>query len=221
MHLFSKAHGILGSNGIVGGGLSLAIGAALHAKIQKTGQISVCFFGDGASNEGIFQESINLAAVLKLPVIFVCENNLYATETPISSATLSKNIADRAAAFGLPGVIADGNDVVDVYQKASAAAERARNGEGPTLLENKTYRTCGHYVGHMETGYRPKEELQAWKDRDPILLFATRLTDAGVVTEAAMAAMDAAIVEEFEAGMAFADASPSPAAESVTEFLLA
>ena len=210
MHVFSRELGILGTNGIVGGGLPVAVGAALHAKLRKTSQVSVCFFGDGAANQGVFHESLNIAAVKDLPVIFVCENNLYATETPVAVATRTANFADRAAVYGMPGLIADGNDVLDVYAKTCEAVDRARAGKGPTLIESKTYRTCGHYVGHLETGYRSKDELAAWRERDPIKLFSHHLIETGVLDDAAISQMEREVKAQIEAALTFALESPFP-----------
>ncbi|NLX07240.1 MAG: thiamine pyrophosphate-dependent dehydrogenase E1 component subunit alpha [Phycisphaerae bacterium] len=221
MHIFSKELGILGSNGIVGGGLPLATGAGLAAKLQKSDRVSVCFFGDGAANEGVFHESLNMAGVHRLPVIYVCENNLYATETPVRDATRTKDFADRAAIYGMPGVIADGNDVLDVHAKASEAVARARRGEGPTLLESKTYRVCGHYVGHAETGYRTKEELEQWQRRDPIQLFSKRLIDARIMTAEQIDRMREQVKKEFDDAYAWAKAAPSPKPESALDFVWA
>ena len=216
MHIFAKELGILGTNGIVGGGLPLSLGAGMHAKLRKTGQVSVCFFGDGASNEGTFHESLNIAAVQHLPVLFVCENNLYGTATRVDKATLTKNFADRAAPYGMPGVIADGNDVVDVYKKAVVAVQRARAGEGPTLLECKTYRHGGHYVGEVSS-YRPPEEVEAWHKRDPIKLFKQRLLDEGVMDEAAFGQMEQEIKAQVAAAEKFAIESPLPDGSEVLE----
>lgn len=181
MHIFVKELGILGTNGIVGAGLPLALGAAMHAKLGKEKKVCVCFFGDGAANNGTFHESLNLAAIQNLPVIFICENNLYATVTPVNRATKTKNFADRAASYGLPGVIVDGNDVIEVFKNAKKAVDKARNGDGPSLLECKTYRYYGHYVGEPGIGYRTKEEIEKWKERDPIKLFSKYLKDNRVL----------------------------------------
>jgi pyruvate dehydrogenase E1 component alpha subunit len=217
MHIFAKELGILGTNGIVGGGLTLAAGAAFHAKLQKTGQVAACFFGDGAANNGTFHEAINLAGVLRLPVVFVCENNLYATETAVSAATLTRNFADRAPGYGIPGEVMDGNNVLDVFEKAARAVERARGGDGPTILESKTYRTCGHYAGHAEGGYRSREELEAWRARDPIRLFSRHLMDEGVLDQAALARMEEEAEAAVQEAVRFASGSPFPAPEEALE----
>jgi pyruvate dehydrogenase E1 component alpha subunit len=168
MHLYEPAVGLLGTNGVVASGIPLAAGAALSAKLRGSRQVAVCFFGDGAVNEGGFHEGINMAATWDLPVVYVCENNLYATEMPFRQATKNVNVASRAPGYGIPGVQVDGEDVLAVYEKAREAIERARRGKGPTLLECLTYRFLGHHVGEPGTTYRSKEEVEEWKKRDPI-----------------------------------------------------
>jgi TPP-dependent pyruvate/acetoin dehydrogenase alpha subunit len=168
MHLYDPSVGFLGSNGVVPPGILIAAGAALSAQVRGSGQVAVAFFGDGAVNNGAFHEGLNLAATWNLPVLFVCENNLYATEMPFEQATKNTNVASRAAAYNIPGVQVDGNDVLDVYQKAGEAVERARRGEGPTLLECLTYRWYGHHEGDPGTAYRTKDEIARWKANDPV-----------------------------------------------------
>jgi len=168
MHLYDATAGFLGSNGVVPPGILIASGAALSAKVRGSGQVAVAFFGDGAVNNGAFHEGLNLAATWNLPVLFVCENNLYATEMPFEQATKNTNVASRAAAYKIPGVQVDGNDVLDVYQKTGEAVARARRGEGPTLLECLTYRWYGHHEGDPGTAYRTKNEIARWKANDPV-----------------------------------------------------
>src|ERR1700726_1665194 len=176
MHMVDFSLGILGANGIVGAGLPIATGSALAAVITGRDAVTACFFGDGASNEGPFHESLNLAAVWKLPVVFVCENNGFGEFTPMQTVTSVKDIAVRAKAYDIPGHIVDGNDVMEVYGYASEAVARARAGEGPTLLECKTYRWEGHVVGEQaflgSAGYRAESEVEAWKKKCPIIKFA-------------------------------------------------
>ncbi|MHB1483687.1 MAG: thiamine pyrophosphate-dependent dehydrogenase E1 component subunit alpha [Saccharofermentanales bacterium] len=167
MHISDFSVGMLGANGIVGAGIPQAAGAAWTCKYKKNGHVAVAFFGDGASNEGAFHEGINLAAVWKLPVVFVCENNLYGFSTHYKRTTTISDIADRAAAYGIPGVVADGMDVLDVYEKTRIAVERAKRGDGPTLIECKTYRYMGHSRFEKPT-YRTQEEVDEWKQNDPI-----------------------------------------------------
>ncbi len=183
MHLFAPEVGLLGSNGIVGAGIPLAVGAGYTFKMLRLERVSVAFFGDGAVNNWSFHEGINLASVWELPVVFVCENNLYATQMPFAKATKVQDVYKRAACYGLPGVGVDGNDVLAVYEAAAEAVRRARAGQGPTLIECTTYRTVGHYVGDPGTGYRPKEEIDRWRARCPLERFKQRLlTEFGVST---------------------------------------
>ncbi len=168
MHIYEPSVGFLGTNGVVPPGIPIAAGAALSAKLRKSGQVTVCFFGDGAVNNASFHEGLNMAAAWDLPVIYVCENNLYATETPFKKATKNISVASRAAAYSMPGEQVDGNDVLAVYERAGKAIDRARRGEGPTLIECLTYRWFGHHEGDPGTSYRSKEEIEAWKERDPI-----------------------------------------------------
>ena len=168
MHLYDPSVGFLGSNGVVPPGILIGAGAALSAKVRGTSQVSVAFFGDGAVNNGAFHEGLNLAATWNLPVIFVCENNLYATEMPFDQATKNTNVASRAAAYCIPGIQVDGNNVLEVHAKAGEAIERARKGEGPTLIECLTYRWYGHHEGDPGTAYRTKEQIAHWKSSDPI-----------------------------------------------------
>lgn len=167
MHLVAPEVGVMGANGIVGAGIPLAAGHALYSSLFNQGQVTVCFFGDGAVNHGYFHEGINMAALWKLPVVFVCENNLYAISTHISTAMACDTVAQRAAAYGIPGVEVDGNDVLEVYRQAQKAVDRARRGEGPSLLECKTYRFRGHHEGDDQS-YRTKEEVAAWKEKCPL-----------------------------------------------------
>jgi 2-oxoisovalerate dehydrogenase E1 component len=184
MHLYDRASGLFGTNGIVAAGISHAVGAGMSARAQGSDNIGVAFFGDGATGHGGFHESLNFAGAMHAPAVFVCENNLYATATPLAKTTLNPEIASRAAAYGIPGVAVDGNDVIAVYQVAADAVERARAGEGPTLIEAKTYRTVGHHEGDPVTGtYRTQAEVDEWAKRDPIKRFRSRLIDElGIVS---------------------------------------
>jgi TPP-dependent pyruvate/acetoin dehydrogenase alpha subunit len=176
MHLYDPSVGFLGSNGVVPPGILIGAGAALSARVRGSSQVSVAFFGDGAVNNGAFHEGLNLAATWNLPVIFVCENNLYATEMPFEQATKNTNVASRAAAYCIPGIQVDGNDVLEVHAKTGDAVKRARRGEGPTLIECLTYRWYGHHEGDPGTAYRTKEQIAHWKSSDPI----DRLRDQAV-----------------------------------------
>lgn len=216
MHVADFSVGMLGCNGIVGGGLGLAAGAAFSAKYRGTDQVAVAFFGDGASSKGQFHEALNWAAVKRLPAIFVCENNHYAQFTDPKYTISVENIADRAAAYGIPGEVVDGQDAVAVYLAASRAVARARRGEGPTLLEMKTYRYYGHYVGDAER-YRTREEVAAWRERDPLRLLEERLLAEGRCDRAAIEASLEAAAGEIDAAEQFAVASPLPDAALALE----
>jgi pyruvate dehydrogenase E1 component alpha subunit len=210
MHIADVTKGNLGANGIVAGGIPIAVGAALAAKKLKTGKVAVSFFGDGANNEGAFHEALNMAAVWKLPVIFVCENNGYGMSTSTERSTAVKNIADRASAYAMPGVIVDGNNFSEVAEAADAAVERARAGEGPTLIESKTYRYRGHSKSDRNR-YRTKEEIEDWMaNRDPIALFEAELKEFGIIDDAGIEAVREAVKKEIADGIEFAKDSPSP-----------
>ena len=209
MHIADFSKGNLGANAIVGGGIPIAVGAGLSAKMQKNGRVSVSFFGDGASNEGTFHESLNLAAVWKLPVIFVCENNLYGISVPTWQSTSVKDISVRAAAYGIPGITVDGNDVEAIDEAFKTAYERAVAGEGPTLIECKTYRWIGHWTGDPQP-YRTREEVDAWKQKCPIKRYREKLLEQGLFTAAELDAMEKAAADEAEAAAEFALNSPEP-----------
>jgi 2-oxoisovalerate dehydrogenase E1 component len=210
MHLFKPEVGFMGSSGIVGPSITLAAGGGYTAKLLKTDRVSVAFFGDGAVNNGSFHEGVTMAAAWGLPVIFVCENNLYATEVPFAKATKNPSVASRAQAYGLPGVEVDGNDVVAVYQAAGEAVCRARAGGGPTLLECKTYRVRAHSEGMREAGYRTQEEVNAWRARCPVALFEQRLMEGTLVGEAELKAIEAEVKALVEDAARFAEQSPWP-----------
>jgi pyruvate dehydrogenase E1 component alpha subunit len=215
MHIADVATGNLGANGIVGGGLPIAVGAALAIKKQKRDDVAMCFFGDGASNEGAFHEALNMAAVWKLPVVFVCENNKYGMSVSIERSMSVPNVADRAAAYGMPGVIVDGNNIADVEEAIAAATERARKGEGPTLVECKTYRTRGHSRSDRNR-YRSKEEIEEWKARDPIPHFESELLAHGIVTEDEVTAIRHSAEAEIAAGIEYARVGTDPDPSEVT-----
>jgi len=216
MHIADFSINMLGATAVVGAGIPIAVGAALSAKLRKTGQVVACFFGEGASNQGTFHEGINLAAIWMLPVIFVCENNLYAMGTRQSRVMLVENVADRASAYGIPGVVVDGNDVIKVYQAASEAVKRAREGKGPTLLECKTYRHKGHSRFDPAT-YRPKEEVEKWLKEDPIIRFQAKLLEMNVLTQGEMEKMRLDVNVHVENAVKFAMESPYPSPEEALE----
>jgi pyruvate dehydrogenase E1 component alpha subunit len=215
MHIADPSKGNLGANGIVGGGLPIAVGAALSAKRLGTGAVTVCFFGDGANNEGAFHEALNMASVWKLPVVFVCENNKYGMSTSTERSTAVKNIADRAVAYAMPGVTVDGNDFSAVSEAVDAAVERARKGEGPSLVENLTYRWRGHSKSDRNR-YRTKEEIADWQSRDPIAAMAKLLTDHKIATEDEIAGIEADATRIIEEAIAFATEGDNPKIEEVT-----
>lgn len=212
MHISDYALGILPTSAIVGGGIPIATGSALSAKLFGTGQVSVCFFGDGASNQGVFHESLNLAAIWDLPVIFVCENNQYAVSMPIQNAIAIEDIAQRAQGYGIPGHVVDGNDIDAVFAATAQAVERARSGMGATLLEFKTYRFRGHYIADP-VKYRSEQELANHLAGDPILRFRERLTAEGLMNDETYRRMEQEIKAEIENAVQFAQASP-PANET-------
>jgi 2-oxoisovalerate dehydrogenase E1 component len=211
MHLYDREHGVFGTNGIVAGGIPHAVGAALSARVKKTDDVAVAFFGDGAVNHGAFHESMNLAAAQNAGVVFVCENNLYATATPLALATRNTAIASKAAAYGMPSVVVDGNDVLAVREAAREAVTRARRGGGPTLIEAKTYRTVGHHEGDPLVGtYRSQEELDAWLKRCPISNFRIRLLGEYVIAAEAIETIDREVNAAVEDAVEFARRSPEP-----------
>ncbi|RWC34197.1 thiamine pyrophosphate-dependent dehydrogenase E1 component subunit alpha [Mesorhizobium sp.] len=210
MHIADVGKGNLGANGIVGGGIPIAVGAALSSQMMKTGKVVVSFFGDGANNEGAFHEALNMAAIWKLPVIFVCENNGYGMSTSTARSTAVKNIAERAAAYSMPGVIVNGNIFSEVAEASHQAVARARAGEGPTLIESKTYRHRGHSKSDRNR-YRTKEEIEDWmSNRDPIALFESELREFGFIDDKGIEAIRDAVAQEIADGIEFAKASPSP-----------
>ncbi len=210
MHVCHMPAGILGTNGVVGANLPIAAGAALAAKLRDTRQVTVCFFGEGAANTGAAHEALNLASVWDLPVLFVCENNLYAEFTPQSVHTKATSIADRASAYRMPGSTVDGNDAVAVHDAAEAAIARARAGQGPTLIEALTYRHRGHHEGDPMK-YRAKEEVDAWRRKDPIPRLRAWLSGRGFLTEADDARLVAEVTREVDEATEFARRSPWPA----------
>jgi pyruvate dehydrogenase E1 component alpha subunit len=209
MHIADFSRGMLGANAIVGGGIALATGGALSAQVRGTDQVAVAFFGDGAANQGVLHESLNLAAIWKLPAVYVCENNGFAESTPAEYSTSVEDIAARASGYGIPGVTVDSRDVMAVYEAAQAAIERARRGDGPTLLEAKTYRLRGHFEGDPEL-YRDAEERDTLQGADPIPLFRDRLLAMGILAPADVEAMAVEIQEALDEAVEHAKASPWP-----------
>ena len=215
MHIADSTVGMLGANGIVGSSIPLACGAALKAKIMGTNQVAVSFFGDGATNQGVLHESMNLASIWKLPVIFVCENNLYAQSTPSDYSVSIENIADRAKGYSMPGEVVDGMDPLAVFDCAKNAVSRARDGGGPTFIEAKTYRYRGHFLGDNPLRYRSDSEEFDWKKIDPIPKFRVFLLEEGGATKDELDDMELAINENIVRAVEFAKKSPFPSHEEL------
>ncbi len=209
MHIAEVDIGILGADAIVAAGIPIAGGAALSAQMRGTDQVTLCFFGDGATNTTRFHEGVNLASIWKLPIVYVIENNVYAETTPVSYAMNIPNIADRAVAYGIPGKTVDGNDVLAVHEVVGEALARARKGEGPTLVECKTCRYYGHYEGDTQT-YRTKQEFEECRKRDPIPRFRKKLIKMGVLTEKDADKINQEMLEELDKAVKFAEESPFP-----------
>ena len=212
MHIADMSKGMLGTNGVVAASVPLAVGAALTSKLKNLGRVAVAFFGDGGANQGVLHESMNLASVWKLPVIFCCENNQYAESTPVEYALSATHVADRAPGYNMPGFHVDGMDVFAVYDAAGEAVARARAGEGPTLLECLTYRFYGHTVFDNPLSYRTKEEEEYWRSRDPIKLFREAVLPQGEITEEELDQIDREAEASMEEAVKFADESPLPEA---------
>ena len=221
MHIADFDIGMLGANGIVAGGISIVTGAGLAAQLEGAGRVAVSFFGDGASNAGPFHESINIAATWKLPMLYVCENNLYAATTSAADTLALGDVAARAAGYGIPGVVVDGNDVIAVYEAAETAVNRARAGEGPTLIECKTYRWRGHTERPEQTDPRPQDEVEEWQQKDPINRLANSLLVQQLLSEEAWQKMDEEILAAIEDSVKFALDSPFPAPEMAVEDVFA
>ncbi|KXG74650.1 Acetoin:2,6-dichlorophenolindophenol oxidoreductase subunit alpha [Fervidicola ferrireducens] len=216
MHIADIETGNLGANGIVGGGIPIATGAALASKMKKDGKVTLCFFGDGANNQGVFHESLNIASLWKLPVVYVCENNQYGMSVAFKKSTAAENVADRAAAYNMPGEIVDGNDVEAVYFAVKKAVDRARRGEGPSLIEAKTYRWLGHSKSDANV-YRTKEEIEEWKKRCPIKRYRAKLVEEGVATEEELEKIEKEVEREIQEAIEYAKNSPEPSVEDIAD----
>jgi TPP-dependent pyruvate/acetoin dehydrogenase alpha subunit len=219
MHIYEPGCGFLGTNGIVGASVPLGAGAALAAQVKGTRQVAVSFFGDGAVSNSAYHEGINMAAIWNLPVVFVCENNLYATEMPFAKATLNTDVASRAAGYGIPGTAIDGNDAWAVYEAAGRAIGRARSGAGPTLIECKTYRPFGHFEGDPGIGYRTKDEIAEWKKRDPIDRLRERTGREELATADELDSIWREVEAEVQAAYEYAKASPQAQPGSVEDYV--
>ena len=222
MHIADFDIGMLGANGIVAGGIPIITGAAFAAQLRGAGSVAVCFFGDGASNAGSFHESINIAASWNLPIIYVCENNLWAVNTPSKASMPIDDIATRATAYGIPGIVVDGNDVLAVREVATEAVDRARNGEGPSLIECKTYRHRRHTERATQPDARPHNEVSEWMEKDPIDRLKMALnTQQGQLTDSEWEAMDQEIIKLVDTAVTFAATSPFPPVEAAGEDVFA
>ncbi|MDP4083774.1 MAG: thiamine pyrophosphate-dependent dehydrogenase E1 component subunit alpha [Bacillota bacterium] len=216
IHIADLEKGNLGANGIVGGGIPIAVGAALTSKMKKEGYVVLCFFGDGASNEGSFHESLNLASIWDLPVVFICENNQYGMSGSVKEMTRVENIADRAVSYGMPGKVVDGLDAIEIMNTVYDAVERARQGHGPTLIEAKTYRWKGHSKSDAKK-YRTREEEEEWRKKDGIKRFRDLLIEEGIFTEEKAKQLQEEAKQEVEDAVKFAENSPQPSIESLLE----
>ncbi len=223
MHVADFSKGILGANGIVGGGIGLAVGAALAAQLDRKGAVSVVFFGDGAANQGVLMEALNVSALWKLPLLLICENNGFSEFSPTETVTVGA-IADRAKPFGVPSAAVDGNDVIAVWQAASAAVRRARAGEGPSLIECRTYRLRGHVeseASFLQGRYRSDEEVADWATRDPIARLAGYLDEHAIAPASAREAIEAEIAAAVAEAVTYATDSPYPAPDQARQFMFA
>ncbi len=219
MHIADFSKGILGANGIVGAGIPIATGSGYSAKVRGTDQVTVAFFGDAASNQGTFHESINMAAAWKLPVVYVCENNLYGISVDIRKVTNTKKLATRALAYDIPGIVVNGNDVLEVYKVTKESVKRARCGEGPTLIECKTYRWKGHHLGDPGRIYRLEKETKEWIERCPIKTYKERLLSESITTDKELVVIEEEVERMIKEAVDFAIKSPYPREEEAFEDL--
>ena len=220
MHIADFSLNNIGATGIVGAGIPIATGAAFAIKYMRRKEIVLCFFGDGAANEGTFYESLNMASIWNLPIIFMCENNMYAMSSPVSKFIPTPNISDRAKSFSIPGVTVDGMDVIAVYEVTKEAADRARNGGGPTLIEAKTYRYKGHSKSDKNV-YRTKEEIEEWKKKDPIVNFIKKLKELGDLNDKTLESIKNDVEKTIEEGVNFALNSKEPSPDTLMWYVYA
>jgi acetoin:2,6-dichlorophenolindophenol oxidoreductase subunit alpha len=221
MHIADFDIGMLGANGIVAGGISIITGAGLAAQMEGKGGVAVAFFGDGASNAGPFHECLNIAAAWRLPMLYVCENNMYAAQTSAAATHALNDVAARAAGYGIPGIVVDGNDIAAVYQASIRAVDRARLGDGPTLIECKTYRQRAHTERKGQPDPRDKTEVEAWKQKDPIALLQRQMRDQGDLSDAGLQSIERDVMGALEAAIAFAEAGPFPVPEQAIDDVFA
>lgn len=216
MHIADIELGILGANGIVGGGMPISVGSGISSKIKHKNNVTICFFGDGAANNGVFHESLNMASILKLPVIYICENNLFAVSTNVSKSTSAIKIADRSISYDMPGYSINGNDPIEVCLTVKKAVEHAKSGLGPSLIEARTYRFTGHHLNDAEA-YRDKNETRLFREKnDPVINFKKRLSDEKLITDDELNEMEKEISAKIKEAVIFAENSPEP---SPDEFL--
>lgn len=217
MHIADPELGILGANGIVGGGLPISVGSGISSKIKNKNNVTICFFGDGAANNGVFHESLNMAAVLKLPVIYICENNLFAVSTNVLKSTSVKRIADRSISYDIPGYSINGNDPIEVYMTVKKAVEYAKKGLGPSLVEARTYRFTGHHLNDAET-YRDKDETRYFREKnDPVINYKEKLLNEKLITAEELKEMEKEISEKIKNAVVFAENSPEPSPDEFLE----
>ena len=217
MHIADTELGMLGANGIVGGGIPISVGAGFSCKMEGKGRVTICFFSDGASNNGVFHESLNMAAIFKLPVIYVCENNMYAISMSCTESVSCENITDRAVSYGIPGDIVDGSNPIDVFEAVQRAVKRAREGNGPTLIEAKTYRFGGHHPNDPAE-YRDKKEADYYKkEKDPVINFKKQLIDEKILSENDIEVIEKGIMKEVQYSVKFAEESPEPQLDKFLE----
>ena len=217
MHIADPELGILGANGIVGGGLPISVGSGISSKIKNKNNVTICFFGDGAANNGVFHESLNMAAVLKLPVIYICENNLFAVSTNVLKSTSVKRIADRSISYDIPGYSINGNDPIEVYMTVKKAVEYAKKGLGPSLVEARTYRFTGHHLNDAET-YRDKDETRYFREKnDPVINYKEKLLNEKLITAEELKEMEKVVSEKIKNAVVFAENSPEPSPDEFLE----
>lgn len=220
MHIMAPEIGIMGANGIVGGSIPIATGLGLSSKLKKDRKVTICFFGEGASNQGAFHEGINMGSLWQLPIVYICENNLYGISVHQRRSQNINDVAIRATAYGIPGEIVDGNDVLAVYEVSQKAIQRAREGKRPTLIECKTYRWGGHHVGDPGTAYRPKEEVESWKEKCPIKRFKEYLIRDGILNQNEIDGVQKEVMERVKDAVEFAKSSPYPEGKEALQDVL-
>lgn len=218
MHIAAMELGILGANGIVGAGIPIATGAAFSSWIRKSNQVAICFFGDGATNQGTFHESLNIASVFSLPVVYICENNLYGVGTCIKNTSKCEQLSIKSASYGIEGITIDGNDVMFVYETAKKAVEKARNGKGPTFIEAETYRWHTHFEGEPDI-YRPDDEVKSWKKKDPITRFEKELTGQKIMESVEIKTLHEEVKRQVDMAVKFAKESKLPVAADALKYV--